>query len=95
MIEMFIRIEDGQPVDHPIMGDNFRRTFPEIDPANPAPGFAKFIRVPRTAVGKYEVIIGGPTYQWVGDVVQDVWETREMTPEERADVDAYYQDQME
>ena len=47
MSEMFIRIENGQPVDHPIMGDNFRRTFPEIDPANPGPGFAKFFRVPR------------------------------------------------
>lgn len=87
MSEMFIRVQNGQPVDHPIMGDNFRRAFPQIDPNNPGPEFAKFIRVGRSEVGKYKVILSGPTYAWVGDTVQDVWETRDMTAEERADYD--------
>lgn len=87
MSEMFIRLENGQPVDHPIMGDNFRRAFPQIDPNNPGPGFAKFVRIPKNAVGKYKVVTGGPTYGWVGDTVQDIWETRDMTPEEMAEVD--------
>ena len=86
-MQMFIRIENGQPVDHPIMGDNFRRAFPHIDPNNPGPEFAKFIRVGRNEVGKYKVVLSGPTYAWVGDTVQDVWETRDMTPEEMAEVD--------
>lgn len=86
-MEMFIRIQDGQPVDHPIMGDNFRRAFPHIDPNSPGPEFAKFIRVPKEDVGKYKVVLSGPTYAWVGDTVQDVWETRDMTPEEMAEVD--------
>lgn len=88
MSDMFIRLENGQPVDHPIMGTNFRRAFPHIDPENPGPDFAKFVRVSRKeAAGKYEVVVGGPTYQWDGDVVKDVWEIRDMTPEEIADVD--------
>lgn len=87
MSEMFIRIENGQPVDHPIMGNNFRRAFPNIDPNSPGPEFAKFIRVPKKDVGRYKVVLSGPTYAWVGDTVQDVWETRDMTPEEMAEVD--------
>ncbi len=88
MSEMFIRLENGQPVDHPIMGVNFRRVFPHIDAEKPGPDFAKFVRVSKKeAVGKYEVVVGGPTYQWVDGVVKDVWEIREMTPEEKAEVD--------
>ena len=86
-MEIFIKLENGQPVDHPIMGDNFRRAFPQIDPNNPSPGFAKFVRVDRKDVGQYKVVISGPTYAWVGDTVQDIWETRDMTAEERADYD--------
>lgn len=84
---MLIRIEDGQPVGHPILETNFRQAYPHIDPKNPGAAFAKFIRVPSEDVGKYKVILSGPTYAWVGDVVQDIWETRDMTPEERAEVD--------
>lgn len=86
-MELFIKLENGQPVGHPIMGDNFRRVFPQIDPNNPGPEFAKFIRINREDVGQYKVVIGGPTYAWVGDTVQDIWETRDMTAEERADYD--------
>jgi len=86
-MELFIKLEDGQPVGHPIMGNNFRRVFPQIDPSNPAPEFAKFVRVNRKDVGQYKVVISGPTYAWVGDTVQDIWETRDMTAEERADYD--------
>ena len=84
---MFIKLENGQPVDHPIMGDNFRRVFPQIDPNNPGPEFAKFVRVDRNDVTQNKVVISGPTYAWVGDTLQDIWETRDMTAEERADYD--------
>jgi len=84
---MFIRIENGQPVGHPILAENFRQAYPNLDPTDPANGFAEFIRIARQDVGKYKVILSGPTYEWVGDAVQDIWETRDMTPEERAEVD--------
>ena len=84
MMEMFIKLENNQPVGHPILGSNFRQVFPHIDPNNPGPDFAKFIRVDRNDVGQYKVVVSGPTYEWVGDTVQDIWETRDMTDEERA-----------
>lgn len=86
-----IKIVDGKPVDHPIPEDNFRRAFPNIDPNDPAPDFAKFVRVPREVFDQYTVVLGGPTYEWDGGVVKDVWQTRAMTPEERADLDSYNQ----
>ena len=86
-MELFIKLENGQPVGHPIAGPNFRQAYPNLDPNDPTHGFAKFVRVSRKDVGQYKVVISGPTYGWVGDTVQDIWETRDMTPEERAEVD--------
>lgn len=82
--ELFIQIKDGEPHEHPIMGDNFRQAFPDIDPENlPADQFAKFIRVRAPEVGTYEV--AEVTYGWVDGVVKDVWTVRPMTDEEKAD----------
>jgi len=84
---MLIRIENGQPIGHPILVENFRQAYPSIDPNYAGPNFAKFVRINREDVGQYKVVLSGPTYAWVGDTVQDIWETRDMTAEERADYD--------
>jgi hypothetical protein len=85
-MELYIRLVDGQPVNHPILGDNFCAAFPDIDTTNLPAEFARFERIQPTP-GKYEVILKN-TYQFVGDVVKDVWEYRPMTDEERSVVDA-------
>ena len=54
-MELFIRIdENGQAVDHPIMGDNFRQAFPDIDVNNLPSNFARFERVPAPIPSPYE-----------------------------------------
>jgi hypothetical protein len=82
-MELFIRIVDGQPFEHPIMGDNFRQAFPHIDVNNLPAEFAKFERVEcpylATTFQVDEVV-----YQWDNGIVKDVWLVREMTDEERA-----------
>lgn len=84
-MELYIRIVDGQPVDHPILGDNFRQAFPHIDTNNLPADFARFVRVERPAYNRvYQYIGGQSTYQWVDGVVMDVWEDRDMTAEEKA-----------
>lgn len=82
MDELFIQIKDGQPYEHPIFEDNFREAFPHIDVNNLPAEFARFKRIscPMNA-GEFEVDI--TTYQWVNGVVQDVWNVRPMTEEER------------
>jgi hypothetical protein len=92
MTQLIIKIENGQPVGHPLSLENFRAAFPSVDPLAQGGGYAPFERVTsKEAVGKYEVSTGNHWYGWVGDVVKDVWETREMTPEEKAIVDSYDQ----
>ena len=81
-MELFIRIVDGQPFEHPILGENFRRAFPDIDTNNLPPQFARFVRIPAPRINQLEVL-EGPVYQWVDGVVQDVWTVREMNPTER------------
>lgn len=82
MMELYIQIRDGQPHEHPILGDNFREAFPHIDVDNLPPEFARFERIenPRNA-GTFQ--IDEARYEWDGGVVKDVWSVREMTEEEK------------
>jgi hypothetical protein len=81
-MELFIQIKDGQPFEHPIFGDNFREAFPNVDTNNLPLEFARFERIECPYVaGLFEVDI--VSYQWVGNVVKDVWALRPMTQEEK------------
>ena len=80
-MELYIQIRDGQPFQHPIVGDNFRQAFPEIDVNNLPLEFAKFERITLN-VGPYEVYLNS-TYEWVDGVVKDVHDIRPMTDEEK------------
>jgi hypothetical protein len=81
-MELYIRIKNGQPVEHPILGDNFRQAFPDIDTNNLPITFAEFTRIEAPLTGVYEVC-DGCTYEWQGDTVTDVHHVRAMTAEEK------------
>lgn len=80
-MELFIRLKNGQPFEHPIFGDNFCAAFPDVDVNNLPEGFARFVRVAAPTVGVYQ-IYEGVTYEWQDGVVTDVHHIRDMTPEE-------------
>lgn len=82
MMELYIRIKNGAPVDHPILGENFRQVFPDISVEELPKDFARFERVQRPIIGVYEVYEGA-TYEWVNDIVKDVHHIRPMTPDEK------------
>jgi hypothetical protein len=84
-MDLFIRVDqNGNAVDHPIMGDNFCAAFPDVDPDNLPAEFSKFVRVPCPAVGVYEILDSEtPTYQKVDGVFQDVWVVRGMSDAEK------------
>lgn len=83
-MELFIRIKDGQPFEHPIFGDNFRQAFPDVDVNNLPPEFARFERVERPVLGVYEVMVSeDATYELIDGVYKDVWHKRDMTAEEK------------
>jgi hypothetical protein len=81
-MEFYIRIKDGSPIEHPIIGDNFRQAFPDIDTNNLPSTFAMFTRVPEPAYGVYEVC-DSCTYEQDGDTFTDVHHVRAMTASEK------------
>ena len=82
-MELYIRIQDGAPFEHPILGDNFRQAFPDIDTNNLPPEFASFTRVDPPILGVYEVYVG-VEYQLQEDgSYMDVHSKRDMTVEEK------------
>ncbi len=81
-MELFIRIKDGQPFEHPIFGDNFRAAFPNIDINNLPPEFSRFERVEQPTIGVYEIYMG-VTYKQANGIVRDVHHIRPMTEQEK------------
>lgn len=84
MQSWFIKIIDGEPVDQPISAQNMYYLFENFDGTTPPPGF-EIIQVPeqqRTVrLGVYETHAES-TYERVDGVLQLVYNTRPMTPDE-------------
>ena len=57
-MELYIQIVDGQPINHPIVEDNFKQAFPNIDTSNLPPEFARFVRIARPTIGDFEIYEG-------------------------------------
>jgi hypothetical protein len=84
-MDIIIKIENGQPIGHPILLENFKQAFLEIDVNNLSDGWARFERVPQTEFPSvYEV--ESLSYEWDGDIVKDVWTIRPMTNSEKNDL---------
>ena len=83
MLELYIKIQNGLPVDHPQLKDNILDAFQLSDPdLDGHPDWLPFIRTERPAAGIYEVA-GGPHYVRSGLVVNEQWILRSMTDEEK------------
>jgi hypothetical protein len=83
-MELFIRIKDGQPFEHPILGDNFCQAFPNVDTNNLPAEFARFVRVAPPVVGVYENYTG-VTYELIDGVYTDVHHVVPMTEQQKTD----------
>lgn len=81
-MNLFIRIKDGQPFEHPIFEDNFRAAFPDVDLNNLPPEFSRFERIAPPNLGPYEVY-EGVEYQLVNGIYKDVHSVRQMTDDEK------------
>ena len=83
-MNLYIRIKDGQPFEHPILEHNLRQAFPDVDTNNLPPEFARFERVERPVLGEHEVMASEmSTYELIDGVYKDVWHKRDMTAEEK------------
>jgi hypothetical protein len=82
-MELFIRIQNGQAFEHPILGANFYEAFPNVDTNNLPAEFARFVRVAAPVVGVYEKN-QTVSYQLVDGAYTDVFSVEQMTAEEIA-----------
>lgn len=79
-MNLYIQIENGQPINHPVLMDNLISVFGRVPD-----GWEQFIRMQRPEVGVYQVLDSeDPTYQKQHGYWMDVWPLRDMTPEEKA-----------
>jgi hypothetical protein len=89
-MELYIRIHNGQPVDHPILGDNFREAFPEVDTDSLPDHFAPFKRKswPTEAslgsTNPYQIVDVRYVLDTDGVTWTDEYFLRDLTPEEKA-----------
>lgn len=70
-MELYIQVVNNQPVNHPIIKENLLQVFPNIDLEN-STDYVKFERVQKPSEGPYVKSITSH-YEFVGDVVKDVW----------------------
>lgn len=81
-IALYIKVENGATVDHPVMPDNLMQVFGKI-PDNYEP-FMRFSCDQRTPLDVFEVLDEqAPLYAKVNGVWTDALRKRDMTPSER------------
>jgi hypothetical protein len=81
-MNLYIKIANGQPVDHPAFMDNLIQAFGAV-PSN----WEKFIRIERPIPTVYQILDSEePTYEFNEqlDHWTDVWSLRDMTADEKA-----------
>lgn len=81
MENLYIKLLNNRPVDHPFTEENMITSYPEVDLDNLPLSWAKFVRVPQPRLGVYER--AEVHYEWDGDVVSDTWHIYPMGPEEK------------
>ena len=81
-MKLYIRYENGELIDHPIMEENLLQLFPGLDVNNLPPTLIEFVRVPHPEIGVYEVYEGSH-YAIVDGVCTDIHQVRSMTTEEK------------
>jgi hypothetical protein len=78
-MNLYIQIQDGQPINHPAFEDNLLQAFGAI-PENWEP----FVRIECPIPTIYQILeTPAPVYQKVNNVWTDVWPLRDMTDAEK------------
>ena len=82
-MKLYIKLQAGVPIDHPMTDDNFTQAYPHIDINNLPEEFIEFVRVPQPSnLDLYEVY-DGVHYEIINGVCKDVHTVRTMTDTER------------
>ena len=84
--ELYIRVQNGKPVDHPVTGWNLRMIYPDASEDNIPKGFERFTRIPPPTLELYQVLEGvvyeKSNYGW-----HDRYIVRDMNEDEKRQFD--------
>lgn len=83
-MQLVIKVENNQPVGHPIVFENFSMIYPGTDYNNLPEGYAKFVRIERPLAGLFEKVSDNPEYVWGNGVIVDKWTVTPFTAEEKS-----------
>ena len=81
-MNLYIKVDNGQAIDHPVMMDNLFQAFGKIPPE-----YQQFIRIAKPTPSVYQTFDSEePTYQFNSTIGYwwDVWSLRDMTDAEKA-----------
>jgi hypothetical protein len=83
MIDLYIKIIDGLPFEHPVLEENLLQMYPDIDLNNLPDNIAKFTRLPRPHPTIYQQV-SGPVYALNNEgVYTDVYTIEEISNSEK------------
>lgn len=80
-MKLYIKISNGDPVEHPILKENMETAYPNVDLNNLPEGWAEFERVSALAPGPYQRVEW--SYGWDNGIVKDIWTIVDMTADEK------------
>ena len=80
-MELYIRIRDGQIVDHPLFKENLEQAYPGINLTNNSE-FIPFERIPAPPMGAYDKE-ATVHYEIINGIAKDVWTIESMSEEEK------------
>ena len=80
-MNLFIKVEDGRPVNHPATEENLRMLYEDFDPENPPEPFEKFARRQPAAITKWQKVERLP-YEKIDGVWTDVFNVIDFTEAE-------------
>ena len=80
---LYIQLENGQPINHPLIESNFISAYPHLDPDNLPENWSKFVAIPKPVPGVYQKINEQPVYGLVDGVYTHIWTIQDMTDSEK------------
>lgn len=80
-MNLYIRLKNGQPFEHPITEQNLLLLYPDINLNNLPPYVARFVNTTKPSSNLYQVV--EESYIIEDNVVTQSWTVRDMTSEEK------------
>ena len=89
MINLYIQLENGQPINHPIFEEHLLAAYPDVDLAITT-DFAPFIRTELPVLTLLQVAVPNHVLMDDGKTYTDDYGIRDMDPEEVAQITNQY-----